>query len=258
LNLSQMWRSIRGRHTLDLSHAVYYADIPFARTPIGDVTITPITRDQWRNVAWLSPPLEQRSPALPIPSEWTANVVNDAFEPLLPATHVNLTQIQAFIDILNAETGLTFRLPTRQEAFQMAVADFEEDPFLLIPRDLDQLGTFAWQPFQPPVGTSRLSTWGLYDTIGCIWQWCNDGPADESVIQPSGTIYTYPRRWITGGSWRDRARDVVPNALGGQGSFSFAAHAAVSGRDVGFRLIRDQKDNRKGPEAASDNSTTKV
>lgn len=197
--------------------------IAFRETPIGWVTITPITRAEWRAYE-------------PAPTEWKRTWVNEAWEDNLPATDLTLKQIDEFIDNINFSlpgTGLPgeCRLPTLGEALTMALA--VEDVSL----PLNAYGTFSWQPWMQPVGFSDPNEWGLWDTVGCVWQWCADGPEGMDVVQPTGTVYTYKRRFASGGSWKYRAKECLPEAFGGQGYFAIAAHHEVSGRDVGFRLI---------------------
>ena len=197
--------------------------IAFRKTPIGWVSLTPITRAEWRAYE-------------PAPPEWKRTWVNAAWEDNLPATDLTLKQIEAFIDNVNfgiPGTGLPgeCRLPTLGEALTMALA--VEDTSL----PLNSYGTFSWQPWIQPVGFSEPNAWGLWDTVGCVWQWCDDGPEEQDVPQPFGTVYTYKRRFAAGGSWQYRAKECLPEAFGGQGYFAIAAHHEIAGRDVGFRLI---------------------
>jgi len=197
----------------------------FRNTPLGWVTITPITRAQWREYE-------------PTPVEWQKTWVNAAWEHNLPATDITLKQIDDFIsninlglmgsDALPDSVGVA-RLPRFDEAVTMAVAQNFSN--------LNDYGTFAWQPWMQPVGFSAPNAWGLWDTVGCVWQWCADGPEEQEVVQPFGTIYTYRRRYASGASWKYKAKDSLPEVLGGQGYFGYAAHEEVRGRDIGFRLI---------------------
>ena len=197
--------------------------IAFRETPIGWVTITPITRAEWRAYE-------------PAPTEWKRTWVNEAWEDNLPATDLTLKQIDEFIDNINFSlpgTGLPgeCRLPTLGEALTMALA--VED----ISLPVNDYGTFSWQPWMQPVGFSMANAWGLWDTVGCVWQWCADGPEGMDVVQPTGTVYTYKRRFASGGSWKYSARECLPEAFGGRGYFAIAMDERIQGRDLGFRLI---------------------
>ena len=197
--------------------------IAFRETPIGWVTITPITRAEWRAYE-------------PAPTEWKRTWVNESWEDNLPATDLTLKQIDEFIDNINFSlpgTGLPgeCRLPTLGEALTMALA--VED----ISLPINDYGTFSWQPWMQPVGFSMANAWGLWDTVGCVWQWCADGPEGMDVVQPTGTVYTYKRRFASGGSWKYSARECLPEAFGGRGYFAIAMDERIQGRDLGFRLI---------------------
>ena len=243
MNLRQIWANFKGEHTYDIDGAVQYGPLYCMKTPIGEITVTPVTRGQWEQI-------------LPSKKEWERTWVNEAFEHALPATHVNLHDIGKFISRIEGTYGVSFRLPTSGEYYTMGMTDFLKAGGKRIPADLNTLGTFAWQPFMQPVGMGDRTEWGLYDTFGCVWQWCGDETQEVSVVQPSGSIYRYAQRPIFGGSWRYRAKDVLPSILGGGDGYKFAAHAEVSGHDVGFRLIRvsqnDTGDNNNSAYGEAD------
>lgn len=225
MNLKQTWANFKGEHTYDIEGSVQYGPLYCMKTPIGEITVTPITRGQWEEV-------------LPSKSEWERTWMNEAFEHALPATNVTLHDIAKFISRFENRYGVRFRLPTSGEHYTMAMTDFLRAGGRRILADPNALGTFAWQPFMQPVAMGTRTDWGLYDTFGCVWQWCGDETEDVSVVQVGGTIYRYPQRPIFGGSWKYRAKDVLPSILGGRNGYKFNAHAEVSGNDVGFRLIR--------------------
>jgi len=227
--LTRSLKALAGTPPSDLyvtadNNTLVLGPIVFRLTPIGWVSLTPITRDQWRTYA-------------AEPRQWTKTWVNRAFEGELPANYVSLDMVDEYISDLNftfaslLDNVGTIRLPTYEEAYGLAVADGVR------PERLQDLGTFAWQPWMQPVGMSRPNAYGLFDTLGCIWQWCSDGPPLEPVEQPGGAVYLYERRYCTGGSWQYKAEDIVPIGLGGTGRFVYAAAANVYGRDVGFRMI---------------------
>jgi formylglycine-generating enzyme required for sulfatase activity len=62
-----------------------------------------------------------------------------------------------------------------------------------------------------PVGLKRPNAWGLYDMLGNVLEWCEDGRReyqDKAVEDPQGTLKAGGVRVIRGGSWGADARDV--------------------------------------------------
>jgi formylglycine-generating enzyme required for sulfatase activity/serine/threonine protein kinase len=59
-------------------------------------------------------------------------------------------------------------------------------------------------PFTAPVGKFRPNPWGLYDMVGNVWQWLDDGYAaypKEKVTDPQGPAEA--QSMVRGGSFRD-------------------------------------------------------
>ncbi|MBI4566987.1 MAG: formylglycine-generating enzyme family protein [Planctomycetes bacterium] len=91
-----------------------------------------------------------------------------------------------------------------------------------------------------PVGQKKPNAWGLHDTLGNVWEWCEDtlyasyngAPTDGSAWISNESGY----RVVRGGSWYDYARNLRaadrPGGAPGYRYYSsgFRASASVSPR----------------------------
>jgi formylglycine-generating enzyme required for sulfatase activity len=127
----------------------------------------------------------------------------------LPVEQVSWKDAQEFIKKLN-ERGdpFIYRLPTEAEWEYACHAQMGAE-------GMGKLDELAWYfnnsaGTTHPVGEKQPNAWGLYDTLGNVWEWCEDvyhegyrgAPADGSAWLAGGD----PRyRVLRGGSWIDNA-----------------------------------------------------
>ena len=92
------------------------------------------------------------------------------------------------------------------------------------PEDLDVIAWHRGNSEGGPqeVGLLEANTWGLYDTLGNVWEWCWD------LYDPR--VYG-PYRVFRGGGWND-----LPHAC--RASVRRKSHPALRVDDLGFRLAR--------------------
>jgi sulfatase modifying factor 1 len=84
----------------------------------------------------------------------------------------------------------------------------------------------------PPVGQKLPNAWGLYDTLGNVWEWCWDlyGEYPQGAVSDPTGATGGGRRVMRGGSWSD-------SADGGRAAFRNAWHPTNRSSNVGFRVV---------------------
>jgi formylglycine-generating enzyme required for sulfatase activity len=150
----------------------------------------------------------------------------------LPVERVEWEDIQPYIRKLNEATGKKYRLPTEAEWEYACRAGTTGDRY-------GELNSIAWYSENSggrthEVGGKAPNGFGLYDTLGNVFEWCADWYADysaEPVTNPKGP-YSGIHHVLRGGSWLFEA--VVERA-------SFRnLHVPSHAHDLlGFRLARD-------------------
>ena len=130
-----------------------------------------------------------------------------------PVEQVSWEDCQAFLkklqsEIRNPKSEFSFALPTEAQ-WEYACRAGAQTRFCF-GDDLDykELPDYAWFNANSgskthPVGEKKPDAWGLYDTSGNVWEWCEDWygayPASE-VKDPSGPT-SGGHRVLRGGSW---------------------------------------------------------
>jgi formylglycine-generating enzyme required for sulfatase activity len=146
-----------------------------------------------------------------------------------PVDNVSWTDAQEFIRKLNAlDKTARYRLPTEFEWEYAARAGAKGEP------SWDEIRESAWQSdvdlgTTHPVGGKKPNRWGLYDTLGNVWEWVADYYNEQLFATP-----VPPRTGAThvlkGGSFVSDVKNATwTTHAGGPGS----------GFDVGFRVVRE-------------------
>ncbi|MER2624354.1 MAG: formylglycine-generating enzyme family protein, partial [Accumulibacter sp.] len=87
-----------------------------------------------------------------------------------------------------------------------------------------------------PVKLKRANPWGLYDVLGNVWEWCQDGRKQydqDAQANPTGSLEADTNRVLRGGSWNSNARFV-------RAAHRFAAPPDLRSGSFGFRCARVQ------------------
>jgi formylglycine-generating enzyme required for sulfatase activity len=133
--------------------------------------------------------------------------------PTHPVEQVSWSDCQEFEGRLNGTLeGLSLSLPWEAHWEYACRAGTQG------PRYLDDLDAIAWywknsRGQTHPVGEKAPNAWGLYDMLGNLWEWCEDGynsefyansPRDDPIALRDASTPAVVR----GGSWRHHARSV--------------------------------------------------
>jgi formylglycine-generating enzyme required for sulfatase activity len=159
----------------------------------------------------------------------------------LPVAYVSWNSVQRFIGAVNDEDSrYLYRLPTEAEWEYAARAGTSG----LRPFDYVDMDDYAWYRFNSdnkpmPVGRLKPNLFGLYDTIGNVWEWVSDSFAVDYYkvspeVDPSGPPLS-SRKVMRGGSYHctpERVRVAI------RGSNMRNNGSPV----LGFRLAAELKD----------------
>ena len=217
--------------------------------PQHEVTVTkpfrmmiyPVTQDLYEKVMGNNPSSFKGDPKCPVEMVSWFDAVNfctklSNLERLSPYYHIEkrMSRSDNITCDLNANG---YRLPTEAEWERACRAGTTGAQYGL----LDEI---AWHygnsdKTTHPVGKKQANTFGLYDMLGNVWEWCNDwyvwdyyssSPANNPAGPGSGSA-----RVLRGGSWGDTAGtgNLRSSVRGG----GYAPDSA--GNCGGFRCVRD-------------------
>ena len=148
-------------------------DIPGRNFKLGR---TPVTQAQWKAVMGSNP------------SYFTYSGTNR------PVENVSWNDCQEFIEKLNEETGMNFRLPTQDEWEYACLAGSTGEYGLVEGGEEGELDDMGWYEGNSddethPVAQKQPNAWGLYDMHGNVATWCSDtygGASDYHVVCGGG------------------------------------------------------------------------
>lgn len=174
-----------------------------------------VTQGQWKRVMITNP------------SVFQGEKVNDDANQH-PVENVKWEDAQQFIKRLNQlDKAHTYRLPTEFEWEYAARAGATDDISWAEIRDVAQLGTRTTNR----VGQKKPNAWGLYDTLGNVWEWVQDWYNEKLFADPAPPK-TGQQHVLKGASF-----------VGDVKNATYFTHAAGPGNgwDVGFRVVMEAK-----------------
>lgn len=154
-----------------------------------------------------------------------------------PVEKVSWDDCQRFCEKLNRRMpkGFFVRLPTEAEWEHACRAG------TTAPRYASDLVSIAWfsgnsKGQTHPVKQKQPNAWGLYDMLGNVDEWCQDGRrlySSEPQQNPVGPMHTGDYRVLRGGSWFGHIGSV-------RAAYRFGYRPGYRVQDLGIRLARDQ------------------
>lgn len=182
-----------------------------------------VTRKQWRAIMrdWL---------------QWNGNYGTGDD---LPATNLDMDDVQRFLETVNRLATLNLRLPTEAE-WEYAARGGKKSHGTSYSGS-DNADAVAWHQGNGcnvlhPVGSLQPNELGLYDMSGNVWEWCSDWYGTYSAdaqTNPQGPNYG-DRRVVRGGSFSYEA----PYSRVSQRKSTFPYTQSFA---LGFRVVMDEK-----------------
>jgi formylglycine-generating enzyme required for sulfatase activity len=162
-----------------------------------------------------------------------------------PVVGVSWNEVQQFFTKLNEKLGanakLKFRLPTEAEWEYMARAGSTTaftwgDGETNISRYGNITGSDDGYKTTAPVGRFEKNAFGLYDTVGNVWEWTEDGFGNYSSDSVNDPLGSGDRKIFRGGSW-------VFNAQLARSALRSNLDPDYRNVDVGFRYVIAPQDS---------------
>lgn len=161
-----------------------------------------------------------------------------------PVVCVSWYDVQAYMKWLVEQAGKRYRLPSEAEweyaARALSTTQYPwGDKTGRNKANCDGCGNQWGKRSTAPVGSFEVNTFGLFDTVGNVWEWVQDcwhdnyqgAPTDGSAwLEQDGGDCSL--RVVRGGSWHDRPRHV-------RSASRYWFGPVVRHHILGFRLARD-------------------
>ncbi len=162
-----------------------------------------------------------------------------------PVINISYEDAVAYAEWLSKKSGDYYRLPSEAEwefAFRGG-----SDPAVFFNGGENGLSLYGWFSVNSVESTHQIGNkmpngWNIYDTVGNVWEWCQDiYQADLVGIPNDGKPRQNKKsdeRVVKGGSWNDSYQNLKQsNRLGFISSLKM--------NDTGFRLVMETRKKSK-------------
>ncbi len=149
-----------------------------------------------------------------------------------PVENITWNNAREFTKKLNAMDKKHFyRLPTEFEWEYAARAGAQDD----IPWKEIQASAVLSGSTPAAIGTKKPNNWRLYDMLGNVWEWVQDYYNEKIFADPIPPV-TGKEHVLKGASFTSDVKNAT-----------YMTHAAGPGNgfDIGFRIVREIKVNKK-------------
>jgi formylglycine-generating enzyme required for sulfatase activity len=151
-----------------------------------------------------------------------------------PVERVEWHDAQAFLDALNARTGLSLRLPTEAEWEYAARSGGKQERYA----GGHALDEAAWHRGNAggtthPVGQKAPNGLGLHDMSGNVWEWCDD--AERRYYTPAEKN---PRGTGSGKVFRGGSHTNAPDFV--RTTHRIYIQPDIAYDNLGFRVLRPE------------------
>lgn len=156
----------------------------------------------------------------------------------LPIDSVSWGEAVTFCQRLSQREGRVFRLPTEAEWEYACRAGAEGNGGGVVGVDLEQASWYGTNSDERthPGGAKKANSWGLFDMLGNVAEWCADAyqaeyPQEEAV----DPVVRSERgaKVVRGGSWASFARSCRCAARS-------STPAAYQEKETGFRIVMEE------------------
>ena len=219
-------------------------------TPVREVTITKpfyigvteVTQEQWLAImganpsCFAGPPRSRWENIQGLFKKLSGTVPSKVIDPKRPVDNVTWDDVQAFLKKLSEKEKVIYRLPTEAE-WEYACRAGTQTPYYWGDKWNDEYGWCNSNSGHAThnVGMKKPNTWGLYDMIGNVAEWCQDWhglyPVTAKATDPQGSSVGQ-RRVLRGGSFYG---DSQPHCRSAHRGHFWPDGTSI---DIGFRVVR--------------------